>query len=357
MKERKAIATRSREARVEAANWASELNATGASDDPKLSEAFAMFVGDNSAGRRPSTLACYELAIQSLINSVGDLRLSAIDETLIRDWRRDLSTGGRTLKAGVLKRRSLETVAHRLRHAKAFLNWCRRERLVARVPNFESVKRPAARRGRSLSGEEVDRIVEAIGRVRPASAPQWRFLIRLLEASGLRLAEGMALSWDEVDPVAVVDFGTDRARIVIDGSFGKSGRTDAIPIVPELQALLNAVPSGDRVGRVVKLRMRRVNNASAVISEAGRLAGVRTGANTFATAHDLRRRFCTVWAARLSAQQLQKLARHAALQTTLAFYIDGDAGLFSAVSRFPVSQSEQAGELAPRGESRTLENA
>jgi integrase len=45
----------------------------------------------------------------------------------------------------------------------------------------------------------------------------------------------------------------------------------------------------------------------------------------FASAHDLRRSFGTRWASRVKPVVLQKLMRHANIQTTLTFYVSLDS--------------------------------
>ncbi len=68
------------------------------------------------------------------------------------------------------------------------------------------------------------------------------------------------------------------------------------------------------------------------IADIGELAGVvvdadpRTGAPTkFASAHDLRRAFGYRWAKRVMPAVLQKLMRHASIQTTMQYYVDLEA--------------------------------
>ena len=45
----------------------------------------------------------------------------------------------------------------------------------------------------------------------------------------------------------------------------------------------------------------------------------------YASAHDLRRAFGTRWASRVKPAVLQKLMRHASINTTMAYYVDLDA--------------------------------
>jgi integrase len=64
-----------------------------------------------------------------------------------------------------------------------------------------------------------------------------------------------------------------------------------------------------------------------IVAKIGRKAGVVTNKadGKYAGLHDLRRGFCTRWAAKVMPAVLRKLARHANIATTLAYYVDLDA--------------------------------
>ena len=70
-----------------------------------------------------------------------------------------------------------------------------------------------------------------------------------------------------------------------------------------------------------------VDRVSRIISKIGKKAGVVVckEENQFATAHDLRRSFCTRWAKRVMPATLQRLARHSHISTTLTFYVAQNA--------------------------------
>jgi integrase len=63
-----------------------------------------------------------------------------------------------------------------------------------------------------------------------------------------------------------------------------------------------------------------------IIAAIGRKSGVITNAvdRKNPTAHDLRRSFGTRWAKRVMPAVLQKLMRHASIQTTMTYYVDLD---------------------------------
>ena len=51
---------------------------------------------------------------------------------------------------------------------------------------------------------------------------------------------------------------------------------------------------------------------------------VNAGSRKTASAHDLRRTFATRWARKVAPAILQKLMRHANIQTTMGYYVDLD---------------------------------
>jgi len=278
VKHKTAPTDKRREAAKMAAEWCAELNERGVVDDLRLSQAIERFQGGYLCFRRDATARRFQTVFNAFLRLVGDPKLSAVNEAMLAQFSRDYSKG----------------------------------------------VTPATLAAALLTGEEIERIVLAVPKVRKADAEVWQFLIRLLSASGLRLGEAVALSWNTEDPVAVVE-RNGRLWIVIQAEAQKAGRLTECPATPEFSDLLLSVPEGQRRGRVVKLPTRRVDNVSQVVADCCKAAQVR------GTAHDLRRTFAERWAKKLSAQQLQKLMRHASLQTTLAYYATGNCGLEDAL--------------------------
>ena len=68
-----------------------------------------------------------------------------------------------------------------------------------------------------------------------------------------------------------------------------------------------------------------VTTVSRVLCRIGKKAGVRVAEKKTASAHDLRRSFGLRWADRVKPHILQQLMRHAAISTTLTFYVQSDA--------------------------------
>jgi integrase len=64
-----------------------------------------------------------------------------------------------------------------------------------------------------------------------------------------------------------------------------------------------------------------------MVAKIGKKAGVivNKADGKFASAHDLRRAFGTRWAKRVMPAVLKRLMRHAAIQTTMGYYVELDA--------------------------------
>jgi integrase len=186
------------------------------------------------------------------------------------------------------------------------------------------------------------------------SAESWRFLLRGLWWSGLRLGEALALRWDGSDGI-VVDLSGKYPMLRIPGEHQKSGKDQLYPVAPEFAEFLSAVPERDRRGRVFKLAgvvnpkapgagtkggaVGGIDWVSHVIGRIGRKAGIKVGTakkhNTktgaaedaikCASAHDLRRSFGVRWSKLVMPTQLMELMRHEDIGTTMQFYVGRDA--------------------------------
>ena len=168
--------------------------------------------------------------------------------------------------------------------------------------------------------------------VRPERVESWRQFLTGLWLSGLRLSEGLALSWDEGAPFAV-DLTGKHPVFRIYCQAQKARRDETVPMTPDFAQFLAATPEAERVGPVFKLACQRggkpigPGKVGAMVSRIGKKAGVvvNKADGKFASAHDLRRSFGTRWAKRIMPAVLKRLMRHAAIQTTMGYYVDLDA--------------------------------
>ena len=58
-------------------------------------------------------------------------------------------------------------------------------------------------RGRPITAEEFERILEVVPKVRPRDTAAWRHYLEGLWLSGLRLAESLVMSWEEDASISI----------------------------------------------------------------------------------------------------------------------------------------------------------
>lgn len=223
---------------------------------------------------------------------------------------------------------SEDTIKSRLGTLRAAINWAARVGLMREAPKFPMpprVKRSKMgrkkMRSRPVTGEEFDRLLDATPKVRKRNPEIWRRFIRGLWLSGLRVGEGVSLSWDWTADFSV-DLDKCCFRILSEGEKGNEDRYT--PMTPDFVAFLRETPEEQRMGLVFGLRVTK-NQASRVIGRIGEKAGIKvSNKGRTASAHDLRRSFGTRWAPRVHPTILQQLMRHADLTTTMSYYVDLD---------------------------------
>jgi integrase len=245
-------------------------------------------------------------------------------------------------KDELLRTLSLSTVSGYLAHVRSALTSAVEWGMLPHLPKMPKVKRLKGvklMRGRAVTAAEFEQMIavtpQAVG---DAATPSWQFLLRGLWASGLRLGEACELHWDGYRG-HVVDLVGKRPMFVIRGELEKGRRDRRLPIAPEFAELLATIVPNARTGRVFRPAAKRagapdpqLHRVGETIALIGELAGVvvdadpRTGAlKKYASAHDLRRAFGYRWAKRVIPAVLQRLMRHASIQTTMQYYVDLEA--------------------------------
>ena len=242
------------------------------------------------------------------------------------------------------------TVAGYIRHTIAALRWAYDLGLLHIEPKASRAARGKIKsnaKGRAVSLEEFERMLSSATKgltvkdykresVTPSAAlvETWQFFLRGLWLSGFRLGEALRLSWDDV---ATLHVDTDGRRPVVRIPEGcqKSGKAETWACPPDFAALLAEVPERDRRGRVFKVEtVGSVRPTEWIVmrtlARIGQAAGVVVSRSTdgkvkYASAHDLRRSFCTRWARMVMPQVLTRMARHHSIQTTMAYYVTQSA--------------------------------
>jgi integrase len=92
--------------------------------------------------------------------------------------------------------RSPHTVNSVLRAVKTFAKFCHRRKWICEVPQFVAVPYDDSMKGRPITGEEFDRMIEATPAVvGKGVAESWIFLLRVLWESGFRVSDAMNFHW------------------------------------------------------------------------------------------------------------------------------------------------------------------
>lgn len=227
------------------------------------------------------------------------------------------------------------TLAKTLRHVRATLSWGVSMGMLPKIPDMHAprrVKGQTLMRGRAIAGEEFDRLIAAVPKVRPHDATAWIHYLTGLSLSGLRLKESIALSWDQ-DASFYADLTGRRPSFRIYAEAQKSGRDEVLPMTPDFALFLSQTPKAERVGSVFNLldhrhgRRLKPHRVGEIVVKVGKKAGVvvNKADGKFASAHDLRRAFGTRWAKRVMPAVLRRLMRHSSIATTMGYYVDLDS--------------------------------
>lgn len=244
------------------------------------------------------------------------------------------------LRAG---KRSEATIRTYLAHLKSSLRWGVDMGLLRAVPKIQKPQRAKGSKvmkGRPITTEEFERMLAKVTEVvgEPATAA-WKFYLRGLWLSGLRLAESLELYWDRQDKLCI-DTSGKRPMMRIPAALEKGNQDRLLPLSPEFAELLLATMESERRGRVFKLVSREGKPrefqgdwVGRIVSAIGEAAGVKVnttnkGTETvvkYASAHDLRRSFGERWAPRVMPHVLKELMRHESIETTLKYYVGRNA--------------------------------
>jgi integrase len=149
--------------------------------------------------------------------------------------------------------RSPNTVNSMLAAIMAFVRYCYDHEWIDRVPPLRKLVVDEVMRGRPITGEEFERMLETVPKVvGEGPAEDWRFAVKILWESGFRIADLLDFSWDNIERIHPVwpRRQGQHPTLVIPSS-QKNGKNEEIPLLPGLKKLLDTVPEERRVGFVV----------------------------------------------------------------------------------------------------------
>jgi integrase len=240
------------------------------------------------------------------------------------------------LQAKLAMTRSPHTVRSYMLALLAALNWAHKMGWLPARARVEliAVTDLETHKGRPLTAVEFAAMLAACDVVCEGRDPaSWKFLLRGLWHSGLRLGEALGMTWDVPGTLRPYRHRSGHVVLEIPASSQKSKADNTIPTVPEFAALLDEVPVEQRTGFVFSPRKLRGNGrysnsnlAGRVISLIGKQAGVYVNATKPASAHDLRRSFGQRLAdAGVTRSDLQAVMRHKDYATTERYYLKHNA--------------------------------
>lgn len=235
-----------RQAEKAAGKWQAELCEGRYQKPSKLTwEAFRQRYADTVLpGLSAGTATTYEATLNVFERVSGPDKLAKVTTGTITDFVAKLRADG--LREA--------TIARHIRGLRVALRWANREGLLPTLPAFtmpKRVKGAKIMRGRPITGEEFDRMIEAVPAiVENVASKSWQFYLRGLWASGLRLSESLTLRWDAGPGAIVVDLSGRRPMLRIPAEAEKGNQDRTLPITPEFAELLQTVPQQERRGRV-----------------------------------------------------------------------------------------------------------
>lgn len=267
-------------------------------------EAFrAAFEAEYLSARRPNTRRNYERTLDLFEQHCKPSGLASVSARTLSQFIAAMRAAGR-------KPNSLALYAEQLRAA---LRWAALQGMIAVVPAVPPVNVPK-KRPQPVPAEIFDRLRSRI------LDPQLLAFALCGWLAGMRRDEAYALSWEQGDSAPWVDL--DRRRIIFPADAVKGCEDEWVPLDPQLQEALLALP---RHGPPVFSFGVTSQSVVRRIVVAARLAGVRLDFRA------LRRGFACRYAAKVPAQVLQRLCRHASIETTLAHYASFEGAIEDAV--------------------------
>jgi integrase len=220
-----------------------------------------------------------------------------------------------------------------LRSLKAALNWAHKQEWLDQPCRYEMLAADDGEstfKGRPLNAVEFEAMLGACAKVCPSDPESWRFLLRGLRESGLRLGEGMVVSWDDESQIIPLRTRGGGYLLRIPSRLQKRRKSEEIPTTPQFGALLDEVPNDQRTGWVFNpghLGNRKARYTShsvgQIITRIGKATGViLNGEGKAPSAHDLRRTFGQQLAdAGVPPRDLQSIMRHSSFKTTEKYYL------------------------------------
>ncbi|MBS0205541.1 MAG: site-specific integrase [Planctomycetes bacterium] len=234
-------------------------------------------------------------------------------------------------------------------HVLAALNWANLQNWLPNAPKVRKIKtsKHDAMKGRPITEDEFKGMLAAVPSVvGDEAAESWRYTLRGLKESGLRINELMNVSWDK--PRTIKPIWQDGLHPVLEipAAMQKNNRDQEIPLLPGFESLLLETPTELRSGWIFEpkslqlrlgrgIRHQRPNAdwVGRIISRIGKAANIvveeadpKTGhPEKYASAHDLRRT-CgeRLRESGVPPLVISRVMRHSSWETTQRHYAPGN---------------------------------
>jgi integrase len=274
-----------------------------------------IFEADYVATRRPNTRRSYECTLDAFEEICQPARLRSVEERMLSQF----ATGLRERETTRSEGNRPSTVKVRLQYLRTAIRWAVKQKMLPSCPVFPKVK-VEKKRPQPIPAESFEKLY--------AKAPDAQMKAFLLSGwlAGLRLSEALALEREPTDTAPYLDLAHD--RIVLPAGFVKAGEDQWVPLDPVLREAFLALP--EKGPRLFYFRAKDGHELDfTTVSE--RIVQLAAKAGVKLTMHTLRKGFGCRYAARVPAQVLQRLMRHANIATTMDYYANVDEAAMQAV--------------------------
>jgi integrase len=279
---------------------------------PTLAEYEEPFMEASRAkGNKPRSLHAKETILRRLVKELGAMLLDAPDmRARVGEYQTRMLADGYSAK----------TVKNDMAALEALLSLAADRGVIASVPRLPKMHPPKPR-AELLTAEEASRVIAAT----PAG---WqRTWVLLLLRTGIRLGEGLALKWSDVD----LTTGSLRIRATrwrgLEGT-PKGGRERTVPLCDDARAALAA--HRHLLGRYVFCQEDGSPFTDWDVREVVPKACKAAGIGRRVTNHGLRHTVGTVLGEHVNAFKVQAFLGHADLSTTRQYVRDTADGLREA---------------------------